>query len=160
MWPFAVEISDNIDGGSLVVALATFALALLTWRLARTATRSTKAAERSATVSERAATVAERSADAAERSAEVAQLEVDSIDMRFVIATFFPGDERQGGRRGPPARMQRAIDENGDDILHCRLLNIGSGPGIVHEVRLEASQPNQVPIRCLGVGAKRPHELA
>jgi hypothetical protein len=49
---FAVEISDNLDGGSFLVALATLALALITWRLARTATASAKAAERTAEVAQ------------------------------------------------------------------------------------------------------------
>jgi hypothetical protein len=141
--PLALTISPNVEVGSLAVALATLALAVITWRLARTATRSTEAAERSATVSERAAAVAERSADAAEHTARMAQLEVDSIDMPYVIATYLPG--RPGGagiERRPAQPILREITSDGEEVLRCRVLNIGSGPGIVLDLVLRSGDIN------------------
>jgi hypothetical protein len=137
--PVALTISHNVEVGSLAVALATLALAVITWRLARTATTSTKAAERSATVSERAAAVAERSANAAEHTARMAQLEVDSIDMPYVIATYLPG--RPGGigiGPMPPQPIRRDLTSDGEEVLRCRVLNIGSGPGIVLDLCLRS----------------------
>jgi len=143
----SIAINEHVEIASVLVALATLVLAFITWRLARTAARSTIAAERSTAVSERAADVAERSANAAERTARVAQIDIDSIDMPYVIATATPAELLPVIRASVlrPRDIHRARGSTlGDWVLRCRLSNIGSGPAIVHEVGLQSDDEELV----------------
>ena len=97
--PVALEVSDNMDFGELIVGFGTLALAGVTWRLARTTGRSVEA--------ERAS--------------------VEAMAMPYIISV-------------PSKDMQ--VDEiyrlpgSGGGRLMLSLWNLGSGPGVVTNIRL------------------------
>jgi hypothetical protein len=118
--PFALEVSDNMDFGELIVAVGTFALAMGTLALAwitRRLARSTKVS----------AEAAKESADAARESAKAERDSVEAMAMPYVIAMPVEGSQEirrvhPGGGRG--------------GMLRLRLWNLGSGPGIVTNICL------------------------
>lgn len=142
MWRLAVEINDNIDVGTLdlavatlVLAAGTIALVIYTSKLADTSAGATDEARKATGAAERSAIASEKAAEANERAAAVAQIQVESIDMPFIIATDFPGEARERGRSGPRVPVHFAAGGQ-QSTLSFRLVNIGAGPGIVHEVRV------------------------
>lgn len=121
---FDLDLTGNIDLGTLSVALATLVLAFLTWRLARATAASVR--------------VAQSSVDAERLGLEVSA-------MPFVVVA----PRTEGGKIAP----RRAVDQSDPHLqIQLRLLNIGSGPAIVEEIRLDSTQawvqyvPNQIPL--------------
>ncbi|HTZ85778.1 MAG TPA: hypothetical protein VMB05_03840 [Solirubrobacteraceae bacterium] len=118
-----LHLTGSIDAGTLLVAAATFVLAFLTWRLARATAASVQAAQ---------------------SSADAERLSIEAMAMPFIVVVPQQRDLRitavELGGRQPELQ------------LDIRLLNIGSGPGIVEEVRLDSTdawvkfESNQIPL--------------
>ncbi len=118
----AVHLSGDIDLGELIVGVGTLALAGITWRLARTTGRSVEAAR--------------QSADAARESAKAERDSVEAMAMPYIIAV-------------PQAAYDEIsrVDEDTDGApwtLKLRLWNLGSGPGIVTNIRLACRSEQQL----------------
>jgi hypothetical protein len=109
---FALTITGSIDAGTLLVALATLVLAAVTWRLAHSTAESVRAAQ---------------------SSAEAERLSIEAMAMPYVVIQPQERDKDILGLEGGSAEAPILS-------LHVRLLNIGSGPAIVSEVRLDSTQ--------------------
>ncbi len=160
----AVHLSGNINLGELIVGVGTLALAVITWRLARATGASVAAAEVSAKaaqdgaaatkesaeaardgveaarVSAKAAqdgvAAAQESADAARDSAEAERESVEAMAMPYVIAV-----PREVGAEinFVPGRTKKLVGTREVELVGTLMLglwNLGSGPGLVSEVRL------------------------
>jgi hypothetical protein len=119
-----IDISGRIDGGTLLVAVATLVLAAVTVRLASSTAESVRAAQ---------------------ASADAERLSIEAMAMPYVVIVPQGHDSHiLGLESGSPDGLKLS--------LHVRLLNIGSGPAIVSEVRLDGDEafvnftPEQLPL--------------
>jgi hypothetical protein len=140
--PLALEVSDNMDFGELIVGVGTLALAAITGLLAWKTSASVATAK--------------VSAEAARESAKAERDSVEAMAMPYVIAVPTPISDLtlHPYAASPPEEIHRERPL-GDDrgLLRLRLRNLGSGPTIatnVHlisdEVELLQKLPRHIPI--------------
>jgi hypothetical protein len=118
-----VDLSGTIGLGEVLVAVGTLALAFITWRLARTTGQSVHAAR---------------------DSVEAERATVEAMAMPYIVATpSMPAVIAQtiGGEPAEyPPEIHRGRDlETNQWMLRLHLWNIGTGPAIVTDLRVTAS---------------------
>lgn len=121
MLPVAIELNDGLTFGELLVGLGTLSLACFTGWLGFETRASAKAAQ-----------------EAVEASEEPFVIATPTDDLQNMVLR---SHELTTGDEGyPPFEIHRAHNGDGTHFVRLKLWNIGSGPAIVHEVRMSRDQ--------------------